>query len=128
VTADKNLFTTLGFSGCQIKDKCNNIRDAFFRSLIKKGGQSATIKYLYADFLQFLLKVNEKDETESSILGENMTESTETQAEEETAVQEIDEASTSSRDAETLQRRRRKASQVDEIYRRILKSLEENST
>jgi hypothetical protein len=92
--------------------------------LRKKSGQSATKKYLYADFLQFLLKVTEKDETESSILGESMTESTETQVEEETAVQEMDEASSSSRDAGTLQHRRRKASQVDEIDRKILKSLE----
>ena len=117
MTADKNLITTLGFSGCQIRDKWNNIRDAFFRSLRKKSGQAATKKYLYAD-LQFLLKVTEKDETESSILGEGKDESTETQIEEETvtAVQEMDEASTSSRDAATLQHRRRKASKVnDEI-------------
>jgi hypothetical protein len=46
--------------------------------LRKKSGQSATKKYFYADFLQFLLKVTEKDEMESSILGESMTESTET--------------------------------------------------
>jgi hypothetical protein len=44
VTADKNLITTLGFSGCQIKDKWNNIMDAFFRSLRKKSGQAATKK------------------------------------------------------------------------------------
>ena len=82
---------------------------------------------MYADFLQFLLKVTEKDETESSILGEGKDESTETQVEEETvtAVQEMDEASTSSRDAGTLQHRRRKASKVnDEIDRKNLKSLE----
>jgi hypothetical protein len=46
--------------------------------LRKKSGQAATKKYLYADFLHFLLKVNEKDETESSILGEGKDESTET--------------------------------------------------
>ena len=82
---------------------------------------------MYADFIQFLLKVTEKDETESSILGEGKDESTETQVEEETitAVQEMDEASTSNRDAGTLQHRRRKASKVnDEIDRKILKSLE----
>ena len=80
---------------------------------------------MYADFLQFLLKVTEKDEKESSILGEGKDESTETQVEEETvtAVQEMDEASTSSRDAGTLQHRRQKASKVnDEIDRKILKS------
>jgi hypothetical protein len=82
VTADKNLITTLGFSGCQIKDKLNNIRDSFFRSLRKKSGQAATKNYLYADFLQLLLKVTEKGETESSILGEGENESTETQVEE----------------------------------------------
>ena len=127
MTADKNLITTLGFSGCQIKDKWNNTRDAFFRSLRKKSGQAATKKYLYADFLQFLLKVTEKDETESSILGEVKDESTESQVEGETvtAVQEMDEGSTSSRDAGTLQHRRRKASKVsDEIDRKFLKSLE----
>jgi hypothetical protein len=34
--------------------------------------------YLYADNLQFLLEVTEKDETESSVLGEGKDESTET--------------------------------------------------
>jgi hypothetical protein len=78
VTADKNLITTLGFSGCENKDKWKNIRDAIFRSLRKKSGQAKTKNYLYAHFLQFLLKVTEKDETESSILGECKDESTET--------------------------------------------------
>ena len=84
-------------------------------------------KYLYADFLQFLLKITEKDEMESSICGEGKNESTETQEEEETetVVQQVDEASTSSRDAGTLQHRRRKTTKVsDEIDRKILKSLE----
>ena len=76
---------------------------------------------------KFLLKVTEKDETESSICGEGKNESTETQEEEETetVVQQMDEASTSSRDAGTLQHRRRKTSKVsDEIDRKIMKSLE----
>lgn len=125
--ADKNLITTLVFSGNLINEKWNNTRNAFMRSLRKKSGQAATKKYLYADFLQFLLKVTEKDETESSILGEVKDESTESQVEGETvtAVREMDEASTSSRDAGTLQHRRRKASKVsDEIDRKFLKSLE----
>ena len=93
----------------------------------KKSGQAATIKYLYADFVQFLLKITEKDEMEFSICGEGKNESTETQEEEETetVVQQVDEASTSSRDARTLQHRRRKTTKVsDEIDRKILKSLE----
>ena len=76
---------------------------------------------------KFLLKVTEKDETESSICGEGKNESTETQEEEETetVVQHMDEASTSSRDAGTLQHRRRRTTNVsDEIDRKILKSLE----
>ena len=82
---------------------------------------------LYADFLQVLLKITEKEETESSICGEGKNESTETQEEEETetALLQMDEASTSSRDAGTLQYRRRKTTKVnDEIDRKILKSLE----
>jgi len=67
------------------------------RSLRKTSGQAATKKYLYADFLEFLLKIYAKDETESSICGEDKNESSETQEEEETetSVQQIDEASTS---------------------------------
>ena len=125
--ADKTLITTLVFSGNLIKEKWNNTRDAFVRSLRKKSDQAATKIYLYADFLQFLLKITEKDETESSICGEGKNEFTETQEEEETetVVQQTDEASTSSRDAGTLQHRRRKATKVsDEIDRKILKSLE----
>jgi len=94
--------------------------------LRKKSGQAATKKYLCADFLQLLLKITAKDETESSICGEGKNESTETQEEEETetVVQQMDEASTSSRDAGTLQHRRRKTIKVsDEIDRKILKSL-----
>ena len=124
--ADKTLITTLVFSGNLIKEKWNNTHDAFVRSLRKKSGEAAIKKYLYADFLQFLLKITEKGETESSIRGAGKNESTETQEEEtEIVVQQIDEASTSSRDAGTLQHRRRKTTKVsDEIVRKILKSLE----
>ena len=134
--ADKTLITTLVFSGNLMKEKWNNTRDAFVRSLRKKSGQAATKKYLYTDFLQFLLKITEKDETESSICGECKNESTQTQEEEEmeTVVQQMDEVSTSSRDtgtlqhradAGTLQHRRWKTTKVsDEIDRKILKSLE----
>ena len=83
--------------------------------------------YLYADFLQFLLKITEKYETESSICGEGKNESTEMQEQEETetVVQQMDEASASSRDAGTLQHPRRKTAKVsDKIDRKILKSLE----
>ena len=97
------------------------------RSLRKKSGQAVTKKYLYADFFQLLLKKTEKDETESRTCGDPKNESTETQEEEETetVVQQMDEASTSSRDAGTLQHRRRKTTKVsDEIDKKILKSLE----
>jgi len=127
VIADKTLITTPVFSGNLIKEKWNNTRDAFVRFLRKKTGQAATKKYLYADFLQFLLKITVKDETESSICGEGKNESAETQEEEETetVVQQMDEASTLSTDAGTLQHRRRKTTKVsDEIDRKILKSLE----
>ena len=120
MTADKNLITTttLVFPGNLIKEKWNNICDAFMRSLRKKSGQAATRKYLYADFLHFLLKITEKDETESSIRGEGNNECTERR------VQQMDEVSTSSRVAGTLQHRRRKTTKVnDEIDRKILKSL-----
>jgi hypothetical protein len=90
------------------------------RSLRKKSGQAATKKYLYADFLQFLLKITEKDETECSIRGEGNNECTERR------VQQMDEVSTSSRVAGTLQHRRRKKTKLnDEIDRKILKSLRE---
>ena len=82
--ADKTLITTLLFSGSLIKEKWNITRDAFGISLRKKSGQAALKKYLYADFFQCLLKITEKDETESSICGEGKNESTETQEEEET--------------------------------------------
>jgi hypothetical protein len=117
--------------GNQIKEKWNNTRDAFVRSLRKKTGQAATKKYLYADFLQFLLKITEKDETESSICGEGKNESADTQEEEdtETVVQQMDEEATSSTDAGTLQHRRRKTTKVsDEIDRKIPKSLKKNRT
>ena len=122
--ADKTLITTLVFSGNLIKEKWNNTGDAFVRFLRKKSGQAATKKYLYADFLQFLLKITEKDETKSSICGEGKNESTEKQEEEETetVVQQMDGASTSSRDAGTLQRKTTEVS--DEIDRKILKSVE----
>jgi len=97
------------------------------RSLRKKSGQAVTKKYLYADFFQLLLKITEKDETESRTCGDPKNESTETQEEEETetVVQQMDEASTLSRDVGTLQHRRRKKNKViDEIDRKILKSLE----
>lgn len=47
--------------------KWQNIRDAFVRSLRKKSGQAATVKYIFHDNLQFLLKVVTKDATESSL-------------------------------------------------------------
>ena len=125
--AEKNLITTLVFSGNLIKEKWNDTRNAFMRSLRKKSGQVATKKYLYADFLQFLLKVTEKDETEPSICGKGKNETTERQEEEEmeTAVQKMAEASSSSRDAGTLQHWRRKTTKVnDETDRKILKSFE----
>jgi len=131
VIADKTLITTHVFSGNLKKKKWNNTRDAFVRFLRKKSGQAATKKYLYADFLRFLLKITEKDETECSICGEGKNESTETQQEKETetVVQQMDGASTSSRDAGTLQHRRRKTTKVsDESDRKILKSLEKNRT
>ena len=108
--ADKTLITKLVFSGNLIKEEWNNTRDAFVKSLRKKSGQAATKKYLYANFCQFLLKITQKDETESSICGEGKNESTDTQEEEETetVVKQMDEASTSSRDAGKLQHRRRK--------------------
>jgi len=126
VIADKTLITTLVFSGNLIKEKWNNTHDAFVRSLRKKSGEAAIKKYLYADFLQFLLKITEKDETESSICGEGKNESTETHEEEETetVVQQMDEASTSSRDAGALQHQRQKTTKVsDKIDRKFLKSL-----
>jgi len=63
----------------------------------------------------------------SLVSGEGKNESTETQEEEETetVVEQMDQASTSSRDAGTLQHRRRKTTKAsDEIDRKILKSLE----
>ena len=63
----------------------------------------------------------------SLVSGEGKNESTETQEEEETetVVQQMDEASTSSRGAGTIQHRRRKTTKVsDEIDKKILKSLE----
>ncbi|KAK9712509.1 hypothetical protein QE152_g24847 [Popillia japonica] len=47
-----------------ISTKWQNVRDAFVRPLKKKSGQR---KYLYHDQLLFLLKIVNKDQTESSI-------------------------------------------------------------
>ncbi|KAF7274978.1 hypothetical protein GWI33_012305 [Rhynchophorus ferrugineus] len=46
--------------------KWSNIRDSFLRSLRTKSGQAAKKKYIYSDYLQFLLKVANKDDTESN--------------------------------------------------------------
>nr|CAD7446906.1 unnamed protein product [Timema bartmani] len=85
--------------GNLIKEKWNNIRDAFTRSLRKKSGQAATKNYLYNDVLQFLLRTTDKDETESSIRRDDNNETAETQEEKEMeiAVQqsEYEETSTS---------------------------------
>ena len=101
-----------------------NTGDVFVRSLTKKIGQAATKQYLYADFLQFLLKITEKDEAECSVCGEGKNESIETQEEEETesVVQQMDEASASSRDAGTQGRFDIGDGSV-EIDRKILKPL-----
>jgi hypothetical protein len=118
VIADKNLITTLGFSGNLIKEKWNNTRDEI---LEKEKWPGSNKKYLYAEFLQFLLKISDKDETKTSICGEGKNESTETQEEEETetAVQQVDEASTSRRGAGTLHNRRQKTTKLnDETDRR----------
>lgn len=46
--------------------KWTNIRDAFMRSLRTKSGQGAKKCYMYGDHLQFLLKVADKDDTDSN--------------------------------------------------------------
>lgn len=46
--------------------KWTNIRDSFLRSLRTKSGQGAKKSYLYSEHLQFLLKISQKDETESN--------------------------------------------------------------
>lgn len=53
--------------GKSIQDKWKHLRDAFSLSLKKRSGDKQTKKYLYADNLQFLLKIFQKDVTESSI-------------------------------------------------------------
>lgn len=50
-----------------ITTKWQNIRDAFIRSLKNRSGQGYTKKYIYSDQLKFLLKIVQKDDTESSI-------------------------------------------------------------
>lgn len=55
------------FSGDLITSKWNNLRDAFVRSLKQKSGQGSKKKYIYYENLQFLMKIVEKDKTESSI-------------------------------------------------------------
>jgi hypothetical protein len=55
------------FVGGLITAKWQNIRDSFVKSLKKKSGQSANKKYLYQDNLLFLLKIVQKDDTQSSI-------------------------------------------------------------
>jgi hypothetical protein len=102
------------FSGNLIKDKWNNIRDAFMRSLRQKSRQAATKKYLYADFLQFLLKIRQEKYEARIIQLRQLEEET------ETVVQQMDQASTSSRGAGKLQHQRRKTNKLkDEINRKI---------
>ena len=47
-------------------NKWTNIRDAFSRSLKVTTGQGAKKSYIYAEHLKFLLKIHEKDNTESN--------------------------------------------------------------
>lgn len=54
--------------------KWHNIRDAFIRSLKKKSGQGYTKNYIYSEQLKCLLKIAQKDNTESSIIEEESTE------------------------------------------------------
>lgn len=53
-------------AGEMIMNKWANIRDAFLRSLRTKTGKGARKKYIYSEHLQFLLKLAEKEETESN--------------------------------------------------------------
>lgn len=47
--------------------KWQHIRDAFVRSLKKSSGQWFVEKYIYSENLKFILKVIQKDDTETSI-------------------------------------------------------------
>lgn len=46
--------------------KWSNIRDSFLRSLRTKSGDGAKRSYIYSEHLQFLLKIAQKDLTESN--------------------------------------------------------------
>nr|CAD7458902.1 unnamed protein product [Timema tahoe] len=112
-----------------IKEKWNNIRDAFTRSLMKKSGQTMTKNYLYNDVLQFLLRTTDKDETESSIHRDNNNDTAETQEEKEMETElqqsEYEETLTSSGGVGKRQPLTKRVTPMnDEIDRKILKSLE----
>lgn len=62
------------FLGDVIIGKWQNIRDAFIRSLKKKSGQGYTKNYIYSEQLKFLLKIAQKDDTESNVIEEESTE------------------------------------------------------
>ncbi|KAF5276966.1 hypothetical protein FQR65_LT16114 [Abscondita terminalis] len=101
-------------SGKVIHDKWKHIRDAFANSRKKRSGDKRTKKYIYFEQMQFLLKVLEKDDTESSI-SENTTEKE--QVSDEAAVSE-------QTPRDSCAPKRRKVTSIDERDKAILKALE----
>ncbi|KAF5284555.1 hypothetical protein FQR65_LT02381 [Abscondita terminalis] len=70
-----------------ITGKWQNIRDSFVKSLKKKSGQATKKKYLYHENMQFLLKVVQSDETESSLEDSQREEEVDGEGDSEVAVQ-----------------------------------------
>lgn len=112
--------TNLIFLGKLVSEKWKHIKDAFVMSLKRKSGEKRKKKYIYSDHLQFLLKVVQKDVTESSICEDAESGSEDLLS--DTAKSTSDHQPGTSFFA--TQKRRKQSSQYDETDKALLKALE----
>lgn len=109
------------FLGDVIIGKWQNIRDAFIRSLKKKSGQGYTKNYIYSEQLKFLLKIAQKDDTESSIIEEELTE--DINVEDNVSEEVISYRSPLAKKNKQKEERRNKRHAEDDLDREIIKAL-----
>ncbi|KAL4127044.1 hypothetical protein QTP88_011242 [Uroleucon formosanum] len=101
--------------------KWQNIRDAFIRSLKKKSGQGYTKNYIYSEQLKFLLKIAQKDDTESSIIEEESTE--DINVEDNVSEEVISYRSSLAKKNKQKEERRNKRHAEDDLDMEIIKAL-----
>lgn len=109
------------FLGDVIIGKWQNIRDAFIRSLKKKSGQGYTKNYIYSEQLKFLLKIAQKDDTESSIIEEESTE--DINVEDNVSEEVISYRSSLAKKNKQKEERRNKRHAEDDLDMEIIKAL-----